>query len=171
MTDTMKTEHDPKLLFGEGILLSNMTEGTVSLQNNRNGLTGHWQSRLGNGSETDYELGLDYDRFLTSNLSTFASHEWSNGTNTDRGMFGARYLLPFLIQSQVSVDTEGDFRFTAGKAFPITSRFSVFGRAQYDTKAGWETSAGAEYFLHRNLSIVGQWHNEYGVGGGVAFRF
>ena len=171
MTDTMKTEHDPKLLFGEGILLSNMTEGTVSLQNNRNGLTGHWQSRIGNGEDTDYELGLDYDRFFTSNLSTFASYEWSNGTNTDRGMFGARYLLPFLIQSQVSVDTEGDFRFTAGKAFPITSRFSVFGRAQYDTKAGWETSAGAEYFLYRNLSIVGQWHNEYVVGGGVALRF
>ena len=171
MRGAMKTEHDPQLLFGEGLLLSNMTGGTVSLQNNRNGLTGHWQSRIGNGSDTDYELGLDYDRFLTSNLSTFASYEWSNGINTDRGMFGARYLLPFLIQSQVSVDTEGDFRFTAGKAIPITARFSVFGRAQYDTKAGWETSAGAEYFLHKNLSIVGQWHNEYGLGGGVALRF
>ena len=171
MTGAMMSEHDPKLFFGEGVLLSQLTEGTVSLQNNRNGLMAHWQSRIGNGSDTDYELGIDYDRFINSNLSVFASYEWSNGINTDRGMFGARYLLPFLIQSQASVDTDGDFRFTVSKAFPITPRFSVFGRAQYDTKALWETTAGAEYFLHKNLSIVGQWHNQYGWGAGVGFRF
>ncbi|OYW70461.1 MAG: hypothetical protein B7Z37_30640, partial [Verrucomicrobia bacterium 12-59-8] len=171
MTGAMMTEHDPKLFFGEGILLSNMTEGTVSLENNRNGLMAHWQSRLGNGRDTDYELGIDYDRFITSNLSTFASYEWSTGINRNRGMFGARYLLPFLIQSQASVDTDGDFRFTVSKVFPITARFSLFGRAQYDTKARWETTAGAEYFLHKNLSLVGQYHNQYGWGAGVGFRF
>ena len=171
MTGAMMTEHDPKLFFGEGILLSNMTEGTASWENNRNGLMAHWQSRLGNGSDTDYELGIDYDRFITSNLSTFASYEWSNGINDNRAMFGARYLLPFLIQSQASVDTDGDFRFTVSKVFPITARFSLFGRAQYDTKARWETSAGAEYFLHKNLSLVGQYHNQYGWGAGVGFRF
>ena len=171
MTGAMMTEHDPKLFFGEGILLSNMTEGTVSLENNRNGLMAHWQSRIGNGNDTDYELGIDYDRFITSNLSTFASYEWSNGINDNRAMFGARYLLPFLIQSQASVDTDGDFRFTVSKVFPITARFSLFGRAQYDTKARWETTAGAEYFLHKNLSLVGQYHNQYGWGAGVGFRF
>ncbi len=171
MTGAMMTEHDPKLFFGEGILLSNMTEGAVSLENNRNGLTAHWQSRIGNGSDTDYEVGIDYDRFITSNLSVFASNEWSNGINPDRGMFGARYLLPFLIQSQASVDTDGDLRFTISKVFPITARLSVFGRAQYDTKAQWETSAGVAYFLHKNLSLVGQYHNQYGWGAGVGFRF
>lgn len=171
MTGAMMTEHDPKLFFGEGILLSNMTEGTASWENNRNGLMAHWQSRIGNGSDTDYELGIDYDRFITSNLSTFASYEWSNGINDNRAMFGARYLLPFLIQSQASVDTDGDFRFTVSKVFPITARFSLFGRAQYDTKARWETTAGAEYFLHKNLSLVGQYHNQYGWGAGVGFRF
>jgi CopA family copper-resistance protein len=171
MTGAMMTEHDPKLFFGEGILLSNMTEGTVSLENNRNGLMAHWQSRLGNGRDTNYELGIDYDRFITSNLSTFASYEWSTGINRNRAMFGTRYLLPFLIQSQASVDTDGDFRFTVSKVFPITARFFLFGRAQYDTKARWETTAGAEYFLHKNLSLVGQYHNQYGWGAGVGFRF
>lgn len=131
----------------------------------------HWQSRLGNGKDTDYELGIDYDRFFTSNFSTFASYEWSTGINGNRGMFGTRYLLPFLIQSQASVDTDGDFRFTLSKVFPITARLSLFGRAQYDTKALWETTVGAEYFLHRNLSLVGQYHNQYGWGAGVGFRF
>ncbi|MCX6857153.1 MAG: multicopper oxidase domain-containing protein [Verrucomicrobia bacterium] len=163
--------HDPKFFFGEGILLSNMTEGTASVENNRNGLMAHWQSRVGNGSATDYELGIDYDRFINSNLSAFASYEWSNGINDNRGMFGARYLLPFLIQSQASVDTDGDFRLTISKVFPITARLSLFGRAQYDTKARWETAAGAEYFLHKNLSLVGQYHNQYGWGAGVGFRF
>ncbi len=171
MPGAMMTEHDPKLFFGEGVLLSQMTEGSISLENNRNGLMAHWQSRLGNGKDTDYELGIDYDRFFTSNFSTFASYEWSTGINGNRGMFGTRYLLPFLIQSQASVDTDGDFRFTLSKVFPITARLSLFGRAQYDTKALWETTVGAEYFLHRNLSLVGQYHNQYGWGAGVGFRF
>lgn len=171
MTGAMMTEHDPKLFFGEGVLLSQMTEGTVSLENNRNGLMAHWQSRIGNGSDTDYELGIDYDRFINSNLSAFASYEWSNGINDNRAMFGARYLLPFLIQSQASVDTDGDFRFTVSKVFPITTRFSLFGRAQYDTKAIWETTVGVEYYLHKNLSLVGWYHNQYGVGAGAGFRF
>lgn len=171
MTGAMMTEHDPKLLFGEGVLLSQITEGTISLENNRNGLMAHWQSRIGNGKKTDYELGIDYDRFFTSNLSTFASYEWSTGINRNRGMFGARYLLPFLIQSQASLDTDGDFRFTVSKVFPITARFSLFGRAQYDTKAMWETTVGAEYYLRKNLSLVGWYHNQYGVGAGLGFRF
>lgn len=163
--------HDPAFFFGEGVLLSQMTEGFASWQNNRNGLMAHWQSRLGNGRRTEYELGIDYDRFITNNLSAFTSYEWSTGINRNRGMFGTRYLLPFLVQSQVSVDTDGDFRFTVSKSFPITSRFSLYGRAQYDTKALWETTLGAEYFLHKNLSIVAQWHNQYGMGAGVGFRF
>jgi CopA family copper-resistance protein len=163
--------HDPKFFFGEGVLLSQMTEGTVSWENNRNGLMAHWQSRIGNGRRTQYELGLDYDRFFTSNLSTFASYEWSTGINRNRAMFGARYLLPFLIQSQASLDTDGDFRFTVSKVFPITARFSLFGRAQYDTKAIWETTVGVAYFLHKNVSLVGWYHNQYGLGAGVGFRF
>ena len=43
-----------------------------------------YQSRIGNGSESDYELGIDYDRFINSNLSAFASYEWSNGVNDNR---------------------------------------------------------------------------------------
>ncbi|MDP1589511.1 MAG: hypothetical protein Q8M07_17295, partial [Prosthecobacter sp.] len=108
---------------------------------------------------------------INSNLSAFASYEWSNGINDNRAMFGARYLLPFLIQSQASLDTDGDFRFTVSKVFPITARLSLFGRAQYYTKARCETAAGAEYFLHKNLSLVGQWHNQYGWGIGAALRF
>lgn len=163
--------HDPALFFGEGILLSQMTEGSISLQNNRNGLMAHWQSRIGNGRRTQYELGLDYDRFINSYFSTFASYEWSTGINRNRGMFGTRYLLPFLIQSQASVDTDGEFRFTLSKEFHITPRFSIFGRAQYDTKAHWETTVGAEYILRKNLSLVSQYHNQYGWGAGVGFRF
>jgi FtsP/CotA-like multicopper oxidase with cupredoxin domain len=171
MTSVMMNDHDPMLFFGDFTLLSNMTEGAASWENNRNGLMAHWQSRIGHGSDSDYEIGLDYDRFISSNLSTFASYEWSNGINSDRGMFGARYLLPFLIQSQASVDTEGDLRFTVGKSFPITARLSVFGHAQYDTKAKWESRTGVSYFLHKNLSIVGQYHQEYGWGAGFGLRF
>jgi hypothetical protein len=32
-------------------------------------------------------------------------------------------------------------------------------------------SAGAEYFLSRNVSLMGSYDNRYGAGGGLSVRF
>ena len=166
-----KTEHDPIFLWGEVSAMSHMTFGFVTAQNNRNGLEAAWQVGWGKVDATDYELELTYDRYVSSFLSVFAGAALSNEENGDRGILGARYLLPGSIASSVWVDTNGDFRFGLGKSLQLTSRLSIFGAAEYDTRTKWETRAGAEFTVNKQVSLIGQWHSDFGIGGGVSIRF
>lgn len=167
----MWTAHDPLFFFGEGTALSQMSDGFLTLQNNRNALTASWEVGWGKVNKTGYEVDLTYDRFIGNFASVFAGAELTNGEAGDRGIFGVRYLLPLLIQSQAWVDTEGDFRFSLTQSIALTPRLAVFGGAEYDTLTRWEGVAGLEYMLGKRFSVVGQWHSEYGLGGGLSFRF
>ncbi len=163
--------HDPLFFFGEVSALSNMTEGFVALQNNRNGLSAAWEVGWGKVDETGYNVDLAYDRYLNSFTSVFAGANLTDGESGDRGVFGVRYLLPFLIRSQAWVDTDGEFRASLSQSIPLTSRLSVYGGVEYDTFTDWETVTGLEYVLDKRFSLIGQWHSEYGWGGGIGFRF
>ena len=167
----MTKMHDPIFFFGEVAALSNMTEGFVALENNRNGLSAAWEVGWGKVEETEYEVDLAYDRYLNSFTSVFAGANLTDGESGDRGVLGVRYLLPFLIRSQAWVDTDGEFRASLSQSIPLTSRLSVYGGAEYDTLSGWQTVAGLEYVLDKRFSLIGQWHSEYGWGGGIGFRF
>ncbi|CAN5893285.1 hypothetical protein BH11VER1_BH11VER1_01380 [soil metagenome] len=171
MKNELGSEHDPIFFFGEGAALSQMSDGFVTLQNNRNGLAASWEVGWGNVEKTGYEVDLTYDRYLNTFTSVFAGAELSNNEAGNRGIVGVRYLLPFLVQSQAWVDTQGDFRFSLRQSIPITSRLAMYGGIEYDTLTKWEGVAGIEYVLGKRLSLIGQWHSEYGLGGGVAIRF
>ena len=163
--------HDPVFFFGEVNALSNMTEGFAAFENNRNALTALWQVGWGKVDETDYEFDLTYTRYLDTFTNVFAGVEFSNSEAGNRGIFGVRYILPFLIRSQAWVDSEGDFRVEIAQSIPLTSQLSIFTAADYDTGSKWESSAGLEYILGKRFSLLGQWHSDFGWGGGVSFRF
>lgn len=167
----MWTAHDPLFFFGEGTALSQMSDGFLTLQNNRNALTAAWEVGWGKVDKIGYEVDLTYDRFIGSFASVFAGAELTNGEAGDRGIFGVRYLLPLLIQSQAWLDTEGDFRLALTQSIALTPRLAAFGGAEYDTLTRWEGVAGLEYMLGKRFSVVGQWHSEYGLGGGLSLRF
>ena len=166
-----KTEHDPIFLWGEGTAMTHMSDGFLTLQNNRNGLTAAWSVGWQNVEKTDYEIELTYDRYLTSFLSVFAGADITNEDAGNRGILGVRYLLPLNVGSSAWVDTNGDFRFRVEKTFQITSRLAAFGGAEYDTRSRWQTIAGAEYTLNKQLSLITQWHSDFGFGAGVSIRF
>ena len=170
-TNLFSNPHDPLFFFGEGTALSNMTDGFVTLQNNRNALTATWEVGWENVEKTGHEIDLTYDRYLGNFASVFAGAELTNGEAGDRGIFGVRYLLPLMIQSQAWVDTEGDFRVSLSQSIALTPRLAVFGGVEYDTLTRWEGVTGLEYVLGKRFSLVGQWHSEYGLGGGFSFRF
>ena len=73
--------------------------------------------------------------------------------------------------SAVTLDSEGDARFTLSKTLQLTSRLVGFARAEYDTGTEWEWSAGAEYTLSKAFSLTTQYSSDYGFGGGVVIRF
>jgi hypothetical protein len=71
------------------------------------------------------------------------------------------------------------------RAITIFPRTVVFGVYEYQADFGWVDelpqdinfkkevvwSAGIEYFLSRNLSIMGSYDNRFGAGGGLSARF
>lgn len=170
---------DPYYFMLEGSLQTHMSTGMATVQNSRNNFNALWDVGWGetakpypHGHRAEHEVDLTYSRYFNPNLSAFGGLRLTNyDTSKDRGIFGFYYRLPYLIQSEVLVDTEADVRLRLGKVFQVTSRFSLFAEGEFDTNTRWEWTSGAKYFLSKRWSLIGQYHSDHGLGAGLNFRF
>ncbi len=159
---------------GQADALSNMTEGFLMLSNTRNLLTAGWKVGWPHRKETDWEGLFTWDRYLNRFLTVFVGADLlgTGHESTDtRAVLGLRYLLPLNLESRAWLDSEGGVRINLGKSFRLTPRLNLFGEAQYDTHDLWEGRVSLSYLLNRDISLVAQWHSDYGFGGGLRFRF
>ncbi len=163
-------DHDPISVFLDGSLQSHMSEGQLTLMNSRNDFFAAWET--GYRDETEYEADLGWKRYFNPNFSTVLGWRFTNHDDEENRAFaGIEYRLPYLIASSVQLDSEGDLRLGLGKALQITDRLKVFAETQYDTHSNWEWSTGATYMLNKQFSLITQYHSDYGLGGGLQFRF
>jgi CopA family copper-resistance protein len=178
--DPQLAEVRPKLykdswyFWGQADVLSNMTEGFLMLSNTRNILTAEWEVGWQEVDDTEWEGIFTYDRSINRFFSILAGVDLlGEGDEHDdtRGVFGFRYLLPLNLESRVWIDTDGGGRFNLEKSFELTPRLTLVGEAEYDTHDKWEGSVILSYMVHQYFSILGQWHSEYGFGGGLQIRF
>jgi len=160
---------DPWYAWADVAGLSQMTHGEVTAANTRNTFITEWE--VGDWDDVEYEVELKYSRYFNRFFSAFAGVDLTNEENDHRGIFGVNYLLPFLIESEVWVDTKGEFRFAGEKEIQLTSRVSAFAKAEYDTESEWEWMAGGEFMLTRYISLIGQYHSDFYGGGGLMVRF
>ena len=165
---------DSGYFWGSSNGLSNMTEGGFTLANTRNILTAEWEVGWQRTDNAEWEVGLFLDRYVNRFFAPFAGVNLI-GTREKldevRGVFGMRYLLPLNIESYGWLDTDGGFRLNLGKSFKLTPRLELCGETQYDSYDKWGGKTGLSYLLNKNMSIVGQWHSDYGFGGGLQIRF
>lgn len=159
--------------YGAGDFMSHMSEGAAELSGIRYSAMVGWEIGWANVEETEYEIQITGNYFHNRFLSLFAGTELTNSEAYPdaRGIFGYRYPLPFLLSTFGWVDTEGEFRFGVAKSYPITDRLHIFGELEYDTRTEYEWSTGLEYILTKGVSITGNYHSEFGVGGGLSVRF
>ncbi|NOZ14162.1 MAG: multicopper oxidase domain-containing protein [Acidobacteria bacterium] len=160
--------------WGRADLESNMAEGLFILSNTRNIVSLEWETGWHNVKGTEWEGVLAWDRYVNRFFSVFAGLDEFGGNRVrekTRGVLGFRYLLPLNLESRTWLDSEGGARFNLGKTFQLTPRFLLFYEAQYDSHDKWEGRCRISYIVRKNLSLVVQWHSDYGVGGGVRFRF
>lgn len=164
--------HDPWFLFVEGSLQSHMSDGLLDLRHAKHDLLLDWEVGWENVDDTEYEIDPVYQRYINENFSAFVGARLTNEADVEnRAVIGANYRLPLIVWATLSVDSEGDARLSLAKEFQITGRLSVFGRVEYDTNTEWEWTTGAEYRLNKPLSLITQYHSEYGFGAGLSFRF
>jgi hypothetical protein len=166
--------HDPFFLYGLVNVLSQMAEGVLVYANTRHIFSTEWQAGWQRVDDTEWEATPAYDYYLNRFASVFAGVDFEGaGDRFEKreGVFGLRYLLPLNVTSRVWVDTAGEFQFAVGKHLELTPRIAIFSEAEYDTGEYWEVRAGTSYLLTKNLSLVGQWHSQFGWGGGLRWQF
>jgi CopA family copper-resistance protein len=164
--------HDPFYLLLDGSLQSHLSEGALTLMNSRNDFFGMWEVGYGDVDETEYEIDVGWKRYFNPNFSTVLGWRFTNEEDEeDRAFGGIQYRLPYLVWSSVQLDSEGDLRLGLAKELQITDRLGVFAEVEYDTGSDWEWALGADYILTKQFSLIGQYHSEYGLGGGISFRF
>lgn len=160
--------------WGRSDLLSNMNEGLLMLSNTRNILTAEWEVGWQEVNNTEWEGIFSYDRYINRFFTFFAGADllgFSDDIDESRGVFGFRYLLPLNIESRMWIDTDGGTRFNLGKSFKLTPRLALFGETQFDTHDKWEGRTRLSYLVNKHISVIGQWHSDYGFGGGLQIRF
>jgi len=161
--------------FGEAEVLSNMTEGFLTLADTRNRLTAEWEIGWQGVDATEWEGIITWDRSINRFFTMFVGADIL-GEDSDvdhtRGVFGFTYLLPLNIDSRYWLDTDGGVRLDFDKEFMLTPRLALIGEAEYDThETRWEGKTGLTYVLSKNISLIGQWHSEYDWGAGAIIRF
>ena len=160
--------------WGEADVLSNMTEGALTLSDTRNIFEAQWEVGWQSVDGTDWEGLFSYDRYLNRFSSLFAGVDVTgegDETEETRGILGAHYLLPLNFESMLWVDSDGGARVNLEKEFALTPRLALIGEIQYDTHDLWEGKTGLSYTLTKSVSLLGQWHSEFGWGGGIQVRF
>lgn len=164
--------HDMSYLWGSASIQSHMSEGLITWMNPMNDIMLAWEVGWQRVDEPQYEIDFLYQRYFNMNFQAFAGYRLTNQADAkDRGLIGFNYRLPLMVWANVSLDTEGDARFTLAKRFQLTPRLGVWGEVFYDTGTQWEWTAGADYTLMRSTSLTLSYHSDYGLGAGVLFRF
>ncbi|HRE79566.1 MAG TPA: multicopper oxidase domain-containing protein [Opitutaceae bacterium] len=169
----LSEEHEhPYLFWGEAALLSQWTRGELVMANDRNDFILDWEAGWEKVPETEWRAGVRYSRYIDPNLSYFGGAEWGNEHEVkDRALIGVQYRLPFLVESRTWLDSQGDVRIALEKSFQLTNRWSLSVEVRYDTGSGWEWRSGLAYLLGKPVSLAVEYHDSYGWGAGLHWRF
>ncbi len=160
---------DPWYFWVNATAQSHMTDGIAVVSNTYNIFSANWESGWQNTNGVDYDIELTYDRYFNRFFTLFGGVNLTDDVQV--GFTGLRYLLPFNFWSAVRIDHEGDFRVSLEQSVQLTSRLELFGDIEYDTETEEEWVAGTNFRLGKNLFLVGQYHSDFGAGGGIRFRF
>ena len=183
-----RVRFDPKLLNPRFVIInaavqSHMTMGRVGLMQGRNDFLTRWDIGLGShgsghgdgsgGSHEgeDREIDLAWSRYFNSNFSSITGYRFSDVPNTsDRFFGGVRYRLPYLVQSELTLDDRGDLRLSLQKQFMLTTRLGAFVAAEYDTQTFGEWETGFGWTLAKKFGLVASYHSDHGTGVGLSVR-
>jgi hypothetical protein len=165
---------DPMYFYGMADVLSSMTEGELTLANSRWNFSAAWEVGWQRVEETDWEglLIVDYqlNRFSSFFTGIDVEGEGSESKET-RGVLGFSYLLPLNLEFGAWADTDGGGRLMFEKELELTPRLGLHGEAKYDTHEQWEGKVQFGYLINKELSVLTNWHSEYGIGVGLQVRF
>lgn len=166
---------------------SHMTELNLVTSNIRN----QFNVTAEYGWNENLEAEVSYERYLFDYLRVFGGVNVENEMEDSleelntTAIAGIRYLTPYLFNLDLRIDSELRPQISLSREIMIFPRTAIFGVYEYQADFGWVNdlpagdnfenevtwSAGMEYFLSRNFSLMGSYDNRFGAGGGLSIRF
>jgi CopA family copper-resistance protein len=169
-----KLYKDPWYFWGEADVISNMTSGLLTLSNSSNIFNAEWDAGWQKVDVVDWEGIVTWERPFNRFFSIFGGADVL-GVGDDlenvRAVFGFQYLMPFNLELRVWIDSSLGARFNLEKTFVLTQRLELIGEVQYDTHEEWEGETELSFTVLKDLSLIGRWQSDYGLGGGLTVRF
>jgi CopA family copper-resistance protein len=184
-----KLVHETDMFYTWGMLDAASHTSTLNL------VSSNIRNQFNLSAEFGYNKNLEaeftYERYIYDYARVFGGVNLENKipNNLDEmnvtAVAGLRFLTPYLFNLDVRVDSKLRPRIGIGRSVMLFPRFSIFGYYEYQADFGavsdlengsgynsevvW--SAGAEYILSKNLSLMGSYDNRFGAGGGLSIRF
>ena len=143
------------------------------------------------GWNQNLETEVTYERYLHDYLRVFGGVNIENEIKdsfdelSTTAIVGVRYLTPYLFNLDVRIDNKLRPQISLSREILVFPRTAIFGNYEYQADFGWVNdfkagdnfanevvwSAGVEYFLSRNFSLMASYDNRFGAGGGLSVRF
>ena len=143
------------------------------------------------GWNQNLETEVTYETYLHDYLRVFGGVNIENEIEdsfdeiSTTAIVGVRYLTPYLFNLDVRIDNKLRPQISLSREILIFPRTAIFGNYEYQADFGWVNdlkagdnfanevvwSAGVEYFLSRNFSLMASYDNRFGAGGGLSVRF
>ena len=166
---------------------SHMTELNVVSSNIRNQFTALAEY----GWNQNIEAEFSYEYYLYDWVSLFAGvnveNEMENSMEelSTTAIGGIRYFTPYMFALDLRMDNKLRPQISLAREIMIFPRLVVFGEYEFQADFGWVNdleqgkdfedeqvwTAGLEYFLGKNFSLMGSYDNRFGAGGGLSLRF
>jgi len=166
---------------------SHMTEFNYTSSNIRN----QFNVMAEYGWNQNLETEVTYERYLHDYLRVFGGVNIENEIEdsfdelSTTAIVGVRYLTPYLFNLDVRIDNKLRPQISLSREILVFPRTAIFGNYEYQADFGWVNdlkagdnfanevvwSAGVEYFLSRNFSLMASYDNRFGTGGGLSVRF
>lgn len=189
-----KLIHETNLYYTWGLadVASHLTEINLVSSNIRN----QFNLNAEYGWNKNMEAELTYERYLYDYFRVFAGvnveNEQENSLDeiSPTAVAGIRFFTPYMFNLDVRIDNELRPQIGIAREIMIFPRTLVFGVFEYQADFGWVNdlneenpagninykeeitwSAGLEYFLSKNISLMGSYDNRFGAGGGLSIRF
>ncbi len=181
--------HETDLYYTWGILDAASHMSTLNLVSSN--IRNQFNLSAEFGYNKNLEAEFSYERYIYDYARVFGGINVENTTrnNLDSfnviGVAGLRLLTPYLFNLDLRLDSKLRTRIGIGRSVMLFPRFSIFGYYEYQADFGaindlengssyasevvW--SAGAEYILSKNFSLMGSYDNRFGAGGGLSIRF
>lgn len=141
------------------------------------------------GWNKNLEADFSYDRFLSDYFRLYVGANIENqieeklGTVDTVATLGAKWLLPYFIDSGFRIDSDLNLQLSFDVDYLLFPRIGIFGYWEITNDFGWKKklpagtswekdyvwNMGLEYIATKNLSIFTSYESRFGAGAGISY--